>query len=368
MVGNWKDNTSLSIDVAVIDPTCDTHAEKLASEGVGAAAAKYQARKRKTYEDIKGIFSPFVIEVHGRFGKKAKKLVRELERRRKERECRPNTRTPGKFEPLGGINLVTAIGFEHVRRNVRMILVRAPKEEPLVPSDRTKIRLEMVRKKGKVKLRKDEPYGCCPFSDTEVNAGVGGDIVKVASSRKAVEASDASENQFEKEESKDSQDDYQRKTCEDQKKLQRTAYAGITGEISEPTVLQQTVKQQKTRKASLLGSSEFLEGIMINTATQEAARNMAFNQTHKTMRTEVEDERIEELQVRAERSPLRFANRTNNEKMISTNEGEGDATKQIRKKKAPPNIMRLEMKMPRHKVSIVSSKRVKPTKSRIIGA
>ena len=53
MVGNWKDNTSLSIDVAVIDPTCDTHAEKLASEGVGAAAAKYQARKRKTYEDIK---------------------------------------------------------------------------------------------------------------------------------------------------------------------------------------------------------------------------------------------------------------------------------------------------------------------------
>ena len=52
VIGNWKDNTSLSIDVAVIDPTCDTHAEKLASEGVGAAAAKYQTRKRKTYEDI----------------------------------------------------------------------------------------------------------------------------------------------------------------------------------------------------------------------------------------------------------------------------------------------------------------------------
>ena len=95
------------------------------------------------------MFSPFVIEAYGGFGKEAKKLVRELERRRKERECRPNTRTPGKFEPLGGINLVTAIGFELVRRNVRMILVRAPEEEPLVPSDRTKIRLEMVCKKKK---------------------------------------------------------------------------------------------------------------------------------------------------------------------------------------------------------------------------
>ena len=146
MVGNLKDNTSLSIDVAVIDPTCDTHAGKLASEGVGAAAAKYQARKRKTYEDIKGIFSPFVIETHGAFGKEAKKLVREHEGIRKERECRPNTRTPGKFQPLAGINLVRAIGFEHVRRNVRMILVRAPEEEPLVPSDRTKIRLECARR------------------------------------------------------------------------------------------------------------------------------------------------------------------------------------------------------------------------------
>ena len=61
VVGNWKDNASLSIDVAVIDPTGESHSDTLASDGVGAAATKYQRRKWKTYEDIKGMFSPFII-------------------------------------------------------------------------------------------------------------------------------------------------------------------------------------------------------------------------------------------------------------------------------------------------------------------
>ena len=52
-------------------------------------------------------------------------------------------------QSLGEINLVTAIGFELVRRNVRMILDRSPEDEPLIPSERTKIRIEMLRKKGK---------------------------------------------------------------------------------------------------------------------------------------------------------------------------------------------------------------------------
>ena len=82
----------LSIDVAIIDATGDSHAGLLGTDGVGAAATKYQERKRKNYSDMKGEFSPFVIEAQGRFGKEAKKLVRELERRRKERECVPNIR------------------------------------------------------------------------------------------------------------------------------------------------------------------------------------------------------------------------------------------------------------------------------------
>ena len=98
---------------------------------------------------MKGEFIPFVLEAHGGFGKAAKKLVRELEQRRKERECLPNTRDSNCPQSLGDINLVTAIGFELVRRNVRMILDRSPEDEPLIPAERTKIRMEMLAKKKK---------------------------------------------------------------------------------------------------------------------------------------------------------------------------------------------------------------------------
>ena len=73
--------------------------------------------------------------------------MRELERRRMERECLPNMRDSRGFPVLGEINLVTAISFELVRRNVRMILDRSPEKKPLIPSERTKIRLEIARKK-----------------------------------------------------------------------------------------------------------------------------------------------------------------------------------------------------------------------------
>ena len=147
LVNNWKDNTSLSIDVAIIDPTGDTHSHFLRSGGIGAAATKYQDRKRKHYRDIKAEFSPFILEAQGGFGIEAKRLVRELERRSKEKECVPNMRHPETCQPLGEINLVSAIGFELGRRNVRMILDRSPEEEPLIPAERTEIRLEMARKK-----------------------------------------------------------------------------------------------------------------------------------------------------------------------------------------------------------------------------
>ena len=82
VIRNWRESTSLTIDVAIIDSTGDTHAAILRSHGVGAAATKYEDRKRAKYSDMKSMFSPFVIEANGGFGKEARKLVRELERRR----------------------------------------------------------------------------------------------------------------------------------------------------------------------------------------------------------------------------------------------------------------------------------------------
>ena len=83
-----------------------------------------------------------MIEAHGEFGNEAKKLLREQERRRRERECCPNIRGAERFQSLREINLVTAIGFELVRRNARMILDKSAEEELLIPAERTKIRMK----------------------------------------------------------------------------------------------------------------------------------------------------------------------------------------------------------------------------------
>ena len=117
------------------------------------------------------MFVPFILEAQGGFGLSAKKLVRELEKRRKERECHPNTRILDSFQPLGDINLVTAIGFELVRRNARMILDRSPDDEPLIPAERTRIRLEMMRKvrRAKQSTRKTEEK-----QENESSSGAGG--------------------------------------------------------------------------------------------------------------------------------------------------------------------------------------------------
>ena len=127
-------------------------------------------RKIKKYEDIKGKFLPFILETQGGFGREAKKLVKELERRRKERECIPNTRGSEGSQRLGEINLVTAIGFELARRNARMILDRSPEDQPLIPAERTKIRMEMRRKKEKENLntRFESPYECNSGGDAEI--------------------------------------------------------------------------------------------------------------------------------------------------------------------------------------------------------
>ena len=45
---------------------------------------------------------------------------------------------------------MTTIGFELGRRNIRMILDRSPEKETLMPLEKTRIRLEMVRIKEKI--------------------------------------------------------------------------------------------------------------------------------------------------------------------------------------------------------------------------
>ena len=171
VINNWRENKSLSIDVAIIDPTADHHSAKLRSDGVGAAATKYEDRKRKTYWDMKGEFSPFILEAQGGFGIEAKRLVRELERRRKEKECVPNMRNfESYYQPLGEISLVTAIGFELVRRNVRMILDRSPEEEPLIPAEKTRIRLEIARNKEKVTRGTTGAYEHEPVMNGDLSA------------------------------------------------------------------------------------------------------------------------------------------------------------------------------------------------------
>ena len=89
IVSNWNNDTALSIDVAIIDATGDYHSGFQREEGAGAAATKYEKRKINTYKDIKGEFIPFILEAQGGFGHQAKKLVRELEKRRKEENAYP---------------------------------------------------------------------------------------------------------------------------------------------------------------------------------------------------------------------------------------------------------------------------------------
>ena len=45
VINDWSRNTSLSIDVAIIDPLGDSHSATLKRDGVGAAATKYESQQ-----------------------------------------------------------------------------------------------------------------------------------------------------------------------------------------------------------------------------------------------------------------------------------------------------------------------------------
>ena len=47
VINDWAENSHLSIDVAIIDPTGDSHSGILRMKGVGAAATKYEKPKEE---------------------------------------------------------------------------------------------------------------------------------------------------------------------------------------------------------------------------------------------------------------------------------------------------------------------------------
>ena len=69
---------------------------------------------------------------------KAKRIVREMGEEERKENISPISSIQKTFNPWRG-NLVTAIGFELVRRNTRILLDRLAHDEPLIPSERINI-------------------------------------------------------------------------------------------------------------------------------------------------------------------------------------------------------------------------------------
>ena len=59
---NWREETTLSVDVAIIDPTADCHSGVLRQVDVEAAAYTYQVRKRTKYGYFNGRLSPLDLK------------------------------------------------------------------------------------------------------------------------------------------------------------------------------------------------------------------------------------------------------------------------------------------------------------------
>ena len=92
----------------------------------------------------------------------------------------PNTRIIDGSQSLGDINLVTAIGFELVRRNVRMIVDRSPESERLIPAEKTQIRLEMASKKVKAEIRNEKVLNSGYPGDTELTSKLDQQLMVIA--------------------------------------------------------------------------------------------------------------------------------------------------------------------------------------------
>ena len=90
IIYNWREWRHLLIDVAVINPLCNTNRSNLISQGVGAAAIAYGRTKERTYHYLdftKYEFLPFIIEATGGLSKSAHGFCKELRKGRESLNC-----------------------------------------------------------------------------------------------------------------------------------------------------------------------------------------------------------------------------------------------------------------------------------------
>ena len=153
IVYNWEGEKHLLIDVAVIDPTADTHKSDLIKGGVGWAATCYEKRKWDRYPDIDSssyVFMPFILETHGGASRVAINFCKELDQRRLSKTCISSGENSSKVELLEGLNI------EVQKFNSTAILERTPPSDTLTMA--TDIRHELAMK------RTHSLYLTCYFS------------------------------------------------------------------------------------------------------------------------------------------------------------------------------------------------------------
>ena len=130
-IERFESGKTCLIDVAVINPTGESHVKKLREDGAGAAATAYEKIKRAKYEDLdesKFIFVPFILETSGALGKTAKNFISELRQKIDEKICSRAVEKPRQeIDPL-----LRAISLELQRANGSMILEREPTGETLI--------------------------------------------------------------------------------------------------------------------------------------------------------------------------------------------------------------------------------------------
>ena len=150
IIYNWREGRHLLIDVAVINPLCNSNRPNLISQGIGAAATAYGKTKERTYHDLdftKYEFLPFTIETTGGLSKSAHGFCKELKKRRESLNC--ESHSDDKRAYTFADPLLVALSVELQRTNSRMILERAPWPENLIQSD-------IERCKRSVTLRKEK--------------------------------------------------------------------------------------------------------------------------------------------------------------------------------------------------------------------
>ena len=156
------DGRHLLIDIAVINPLCESRRDDLILGGVGCAATKWGNKKVEKYSDLdfeKYDFLPFIIETTGGMAKAAHGLCEELLKLQKSLSC---GEWNGRKDGGGYTGLLSAISVELQRFNSHMVLERIPDPEDLIERDIVKCEMAVARRKRdaieNLRLGRQRPY------------------------------------------------------------------------------------------------------------------------------------------------------------------------------------------------------------------